>query len=528
MTAHDHTHDHAEHNDEISIGDLLNSLWRQRVPILACLAGGGVLGALILALMLAVVPSSEVTSLSFRLRFAGASEGTYPNGTPFQPADIVASSVVRPIYRRLDLEQYLPFEDLKSGLTVVESNEAMQAIRREFESKLANAKLTQAERQALEEEYAARRKAARTSEYRLQFVSAKDSQLPPAVVQTLLPAILEGWAEEAQKVKGAWLYDVAIPGQGLVSENDLTTEDYLVVVDMLRLTLQRVDEGLKGLAKIPGANLARAPVDDGLSIIEARARLEDLLRFKIEPLFAQVYGQGIFRDRDGTTRYLEHRLFKLGLDARALDEKSKSIREVLDQLGGSVGPSVRDRGTGGSAGGSSSVVIPQLGDGFMETLMEVGAKTADVEFRRELSEQIVELRSEMIDIELEQNLYQALLKGFSEVTDIVDLGALTGSDDSPEANAQRKTRERIERRFAEVTADSRFLIDQLQGLHRVISEQTLQPQHIYAVAAPAERSRAHMVTLRLVAGVMAVCLILGGVLAVLVAWLRESGPRHED
>ena len=507
---YDNAHELRDSKDEISFGDLFDAALRQRVPILLSLLVCGAAGALILALMLALVPSSVLSELPFRIKFAGVTEGNYPNGTPFQPGDIVSPSVVRPLFDRLELGNYFGFEELKASITVVESNPEMDRLRREFEAKLANTRLTQAERDEMEKDYAARRSAARTGEFRVQLISG--GGVPSNVAEALLPAVLESWAAEAQNVRGAWLYDVPVPGQGLLSQSDLVDEDYLVVVDLLRLTLKRVDRALEALSNIPGANLVRVPGDDGLSIVEARARLEDLRQFKIEPLFAQVYGQGIFRDRAATTRYLEHRLFRLQLDANALANKGKAIESVLERNASS-----RWSVNTTSDEGVRAVVIPQFGDSFMDRLMEVGAQTADVKFRRELSKDLVKLRSEMVDLELEQSLYQALLKGFSAVPEI---SAGIGAEESS-LKRREEVRKAVEERFAAVTAECRFLIDQLQGLHKIISEQNLHPHNIYATTGPTRTSRTNSLGLRQITGVLAASIFAGCVLAFLVAWRRE-------
>lgn len=510
------THEHQNPDAEASLGDVIESVWRQRgVLALSVLSTLG-LGGLVLGVMLAITPSIEQHALDFRLRFTGVNEGTYPNGTPFQPGDIVAPSIVRPIYDRLELSRFVPFESFKARLSVVEASQQLDALRREYDAKLSNSKLSQAERDALEKEYESRRSASRSGEFRLSYLGQEESALPRSIVDTLLPAVLETWAHEAQSVKGAWLYNVPVPGQGVLAESDLASEDYLVVVDLLRLTAKRLETALAELSEIPGANLIRAAGKDGLSIIEVKARLDDLLQFKIEPLFAQVYGQGIFRDRAGTTRYLEHRLFRLGLDAKALDDKSRAIEKVLRELSALSSTSNTERQSMGDGAAQGSVVIPQFGDSFMDRLMEVGAQNADVEFRRELSQKIVILRHEMIEIEKEQNLYQALLKGFAAVP--------TNSEFKPSAPTQDRetTRADIEKRFGSLASATRDLIGQVQGLHRAISEQTLQPQNIYAVTGAIERVRSNPVGIRVVVGVTLASTMLGGLLGLLMVWARET------
>lgn len=503
-----------EAGDEPTIGDLMRALWRQRFQLVSIMAVCLLLAGAVLSGMMTLMPRSQSFGVPLRMMFPGAGSGTYPNGTIFTPSDLVAPTVVRSVHESLDVGRFMPYEDFKTALSVQQMNYRLEDIRREFDAKLSNNNLTQAERDALEEEYDARRSAAQTGEYQLRLQQLGE-KIPEDVAQTILTALPETWAREAQTQRGAWLYDIDVPGPAIIDEQALASEDYLVAVDMLRLVVQRIDSATSQMEQFSGSSLVRSNRADGWNLVELRARLSDLVQFKIEPLMARIRALGVYRERATTVIYIQDRLFRLDLQVTELQNKAKAIDRVIEMLAMGL---VSDSGTtrtnqaGERTGTGGSAIIPQFGEGFLDRLMELGVQTADVDFRRSLSQHAIDFRHSMIETEREIAVYKDLLQtARGEIRPEVEL--------SPEE--AEAARAQVQSRFADIAKESRLLIDHLQGIHRVLSQQNLEPHRVYQIIGPLV---VHVGALskQMIIGVLALFLFLGTAFSILAVWAREA------
>ena len=80
----------------------------------------------------------------------------------------------------------------------------------------------------------------------------------------------------------------------------LENEEYPVLVDILRNTINRILGNIDELLKLPGATLTRVG-ENRISLPEIRVNLENLLEFRVQPLFRMVLGSGVVSAKIGTT-----------------------------------------------------------------------------------------------------------------------------------------------------------------------------------------------------------------------------------
>lgn len=99
------------------------------------------------------LPGSTVASYQVTLTFKGAAQGQYPNKSPFSPQDLIGTNVLEPIWKAQGLQERIELADLARAVTISRSSRDLSMLQSEYEQKLANTKLTAAERQVLEGEF---------------------------------------------------------------------------------------------------------------------------------------------------------------------------------------------------------------------------------------------------------------------------------------------------------------------------------------------------------------------------------------
>ena len=121
---------------EIGLFDILAVWWKNRARIFLFALAGGVAAAALFLVAFLLRPSHQAATLGVRLLFTGVENGQYPNGMRFSPQDIVATSVLQQVYNQNHLESFIKFDDFKSSFSVLENNEAIERLRREYEAQI--------------------------------------------------------------------------------------------------------------------------------------------------------------------------------------------------------------------------------------------------------------------------------------------------------------------------------------------------------------------------------------------------------
>src|SRR5688572_5563431 len=137
-------------SDEISLRPYIEALGRYRRHIALHVLTAIVLFAIVAIGAYVVLPKERVGILGFRLLFAGADSNQYPNGSPFNAEEIVASPVLSEVYEANDLKRYTTLNKLQESIVVLHSSRAMQQLDRAYLAKLSDTKLTPVDRAKME------------------------------------------------------------------------------------------------------------------------------------------------------------------------------------------------------------------------------------------------------------------------------------------------------------------------------------------------------------------------------------------
>lgn len=434
------------------------------------------------AALLALFPAERVATLDFRLLFDGAATNRYPTGAPFSPNEIVGAPVLTEVFKANDLQRYEKFEVFKEALFIQQSNRELDLLAYEYQAKLADTRLSSVDRARIETEFNNKRAALTDPSFSLTLRrTERFKSIPRDLMQKVLRDTLAAWAIQADRM-GAMKYQVPILSSKVLSKQALEDEDYLIAADLLRAKALRIIETIAELQKIPTALTTRT-LKDGITLPEIRANIEDALRFELEPLLGIIRSEGITKNARLLTLYASNQLFQLRLEKQAAAGRSAALRDALqDYQRTSRGGTDSRVGTAGAArqpGADAGSVSPQLSESFLDRLVEMSAGTqkADIEYRQNLTNQIIGETTRVAALERELAYYEDL------VGSVKNVGSRpTGT---PELIAVIKARS--QKAFSAISTAT----DQLADLYKELSARNLDPvARLYAVTGPyMERTR---------------------------------------
>ncbi|NBX32575.1 MAG: hypothetical protein EBR07_07550, partial [Planctomycetes bacterium] len=104
--------------DDGSSVDIVGFLQRHRRRFFMATLVVGLLTLSAVGISRAIPPVARTAYMEITPTFLGAREGRYPNRAPFSPQDIVATSVVEPVWRAQGLEGVVSLPDLCRNLQI--------------------------------------------------------------------------------------------------------------------------------------------------------------------------------------------------------------------------------------------------------------------------------------------------------------------------------------------------------------------------------------------------------------------------
>jgi hypothetical protein len=481
--------------------------------------GLAAVSAAVLLLLIAayvLMPADRYAAIAFRALFAGAETGTYPNGTKFSGSDIVSAPVLNEVYKRDDLQRYVTFEQFKNAMFVLQSNPAMQLLGFEYDAKLADSKLTPAERARIEEEYKKKRESLNVAEFSLNFRrSERFSKLSSTLVASVLTGTLEEWARQARELKGALKYDIAVYSRNILQPELLTTEDYIVATDVLRAKVNSIIGNIDSIAAIPGAALIRTGKTE-VSLAEIRLRLNDLLRFDIEPSITLITRERLTRDPQRARVYVQDQLRQVALDRQTSEQRIRAIQEPLrDYVTLNANRQPADSGGRGAQPPlSTQALIPQLGESFLQQIVDLSKQNSDAQYRQGLTDRVIDEGLQAASSERERAYYENLARA---------IGEWGKSGESP---ASKEVIARVAKAYDTVALS----LDQIGAIYEQLSAKNLNPATLlYQATTPVYQISERSVSLvrLLLFGVIGWLVLIAGLVAGCLAhaqYRRVSGP----
>jgi hypothetical protein len=452
---------------------------------------GGVLGLAALFVVVAGLglwsyyyPVQKKATLDFRIDFDGIQDGKYPNGSKFSVEDLLSEPILRRVYDENGLQKYTGFQKFHEAVFVTSSNRALELLEMEYRGRLADAKLQPIDRQRIEREFHEKAGALKISTFHLTLIrSERLREMDASLMEKVLRGILNGWADDAAKTRGALKYDLPIYSRTMIRKEEMQSQDFLIGIDMLRTKVNRVVSSVDELLKVPGIQLFRLP-GAGMSLPEIRFRLVDINNYQIGTALGVIREMGISKGLSpATRRYVDNRLFEVSLDLTMAQERERKLREAFDTYVRAETPGAtlgKGPGAEGSAGAGresgTAAVIPQLGESFIDRLMQLGNRTTDVGFRQDLTERIIAAGTQQVAYAKEVAFYKDIQSAFRRTAPRLDKGT------SAYANAAKQ----IESGLASAAEELGKALDDIQAIYDLISARNLRPaSFLYTVEAPA-------------------------------------------
>ena len=372
----------AEHIEPpISISHLLHML-RAYFPamflgLLAVVVGYLIVAAAVFLLM----PSQRITSLPFRLDFEGATKGEYPNGTKFSTAEIVSTPILLTVYRNNQLERYTKLTDFTRSVFVLETNAAAEALANDYQARLADPRLTPLDRDRIQREYEMKRASLSKNEYSINYLRpSTNGAVPEPIVRKVLAEILRAWAGFAVNEQRVLSYPVTVLSPSVVAPTSFD-RDPIAATHILRSKTIRLLDNARAIAELPGADLARAK--NQMSLADVGLRLEEIVRFRLEPLLPHVSAVNPAAARQFLT-------VQLAYDQRELlaqQNRVNSIQAALDLYTQTQrtpeAPAAGTQKPPAASGSENSMVMT---DAFLDRLVALTTNANDITYRQRLTE----------------------------------------------------------------------------------------------------------------------------------------------
>jgi hypothetical protein len=438
--------------------------------------------------------------LRFRVLFEGADQGKYPNGTPFSSSEIVMTPVLSQVFKANELERYMNFSTFKESLFSLASNDDFQLLTYEYQAKLSDPKLTPVDRARLEDEFRKKSESLKSADFALHYRrSERMKTVPSTLLSKVLNDTLVEWARQARDYRGALKYDIAVLSPGILQAEVIKGEDYIVAVDVLRTKIEKILSNIEIVSEVPGATLMRS-AKTKLSLAEVKSNLQDLLRFDVEPSISMITSAKLTRNPQRSRVYVSDQLRQVVLEQAASQQRMKAIQEPLRDYV-SQGAGRQSVAAGGQAPfGGTQTLIPQLGESFLQQIVDMSTQNKDAEYRQDLTDRVIEEGLNVAAHEREKSYY-------------ADLNRLVGGwSVSPESAESRDLLSRLDRSLAVVVSS----LEDINAIYEELSARNLNPAtQLYSITAPFTERTERSVSGRSLAmfGLMAFVLGLVGLVA---------------
>lgn len=494
--------------DGIALGPILVGLWAARARIAVLALTGLIVVWALAAIVFLFRPVRQENTLAFQLNFEGVVNGTYPDGSRFSPSDIVNTTVLQEVYRRNALNRFIEFEDFNDAIAVTAANPELDRLRREYGDRLQDRRLTPADKRKLEDEYADRAALLQNGKFTLVLdLDRPFERWPENLAGKVLDDTLSVWAGQSRD-RGVFKFDLNTFSDKILDDLDPETDDYPMLLDRMRVSIERILLNLEDLEKIPGARLIRVG-ENHLSLGEVKLMLQDDVKYRLKMIEAPVYASGLYRDPTLAAAYVREQLARLQRETDAVQSRISSARQALkDYEASRLGvTSVR-----GEKSDTFAAPAASIGDSFIDRVLDLSTRATDTSFRQGLVRSILALNDALANLANEREVYVNMQASLARQR---AAGSPVGADVEPWVAGQTKTLMQSVRRE----------LDYVRLLHAAIAERNLQPSMAYTVPDPVLQNSIASLSLRAIGMIGAGgWLFYMGIALAILTWQRVLSP----
>ena len=389
-------------NDVVSLAPLRNFFYVMR----GWIGWGGIaivfLGLVIVAGIWLGAPKVRYGELKISLTFPGAQNGLYPNNLPFSPEDILSADILKQVYDKYRVRDFIPFEEFRDSFSIRQNGTALQQLRDSFQKRLQDPKLLGTERQRLEEEFKLQRASMPSTEYTLIWL--QPNRMIPAELQAkVLEDIPKIWSQETIENKKVLQFPVPLPNPSTPFDSEYASANPFGAYDLLDVRLNSLSAGLGVIGGLPGANQAVLPNGTGLIDLQIRLRSfreEDMSAFETRILFNQGSAEEAAMIQNALAYQISSREREVHHAERQVELLSKSFQDYLDGRGGSKTQrrEKQEAGQGSSDGEKKDGPIEDASTSEFSLLKHLEESTSlqqEQTYRKQFIDQITSARTEL-------------------------------------------------------------------------------------------------------------------------------------
>ena len=400
----------AQQETGISISDMIDFLRARFVQLsaIAVITGMISLGACYFIKMAA--GTTKLAAYEFVFSFDGAAEDKYPNGIPFSPQDILAAPVLDAVYAAMHLQGRMDPTDFRSTFTIARGGTELRLLQSEFEQKLANFKLTAAERTPLEAQYRSALASLKSSTFILagDFTNTSLSELE---IDRILSAIPSAWADFAQKTRGVAVYDISVPT--MTDADKLTNDtDYLIAAETLRSTSLRTKMCLETLLKESGSKITRDTTGKGLD--DLHAEVEASYRVDVLPTYTNFLRLAYAQDPSRVNEVFSNRMATSQRAVEMAEAEAKITTNAFQKY-------IMLSSGGNTASGTSPGNMPMinLNADFFDRIIGQGIAAKDTVYRQKLNDEQLKIQTKVLKLKDDLAFDEWLLKQIQPSTQVI-------------------------------------------------------------------------------------------------------------
>jgi hypothetical protein len=500
----------------LSVSHFIHVL-RAYLPVIVIAMSSVIIGYALIAILLFITsPGQRTTAQPFRLEFQGASEGKLPNGIRFSPSEIVSTPVLLKVYQMDELSRFIKFGDFSRSVFVQESNFTYERLVADYQGRLNDPKLSPIDRERMEKEFDAKRQSISKDDYAVSYARRSGSgDIPESLVRKVLADILNSWSEIVINEQHALDYRVSVLSPQILDQSEVQNNDPIVAIEVLRSKIYQVVDNIEEINKLPAAELVKT--SDRMSLAETRIRLEDIVRFQLEPLVGVARASGLVANPAVTIHFLEN---QLAYEQRRLKSATAAADAARDALAmysneprtaaenGATFPGQRSRGGMATEG---ETVMPQISETFLDRLIGLSKQAVDAQYRQKLIDEYHDALAATIPVQ-EAVTYQ------TEVLQQMKGTVATGP---------RSDRAAVDHEIQAATAEVRRLIGKVNEIYRLLSRNLHPSTQLYSQTSPPITRIEHAQTLSRLA-LYGVALLLATFPIVVLLCLLHNRVKEEE
>jgi hypothetical protein len=442
------------------IAGALLATWR--IPLFATLVLL-VLTVTLLVALRATLPPTRAFISQLHFTFPSVETGRYPNNTPFSINELIDPAILEVVYDQLDLGKYdVDRNQFYGSFSIRPFVPAESEISERHRQQLADRRLSVVERERLEQQLRTQLAQASRGAAELTFLPPRKPMIPVPLGRAIVHKVPLVWSQLAVEKKGV----LRIPGfsaaANVIPPDAIDRQPLPLTILGLLEASERLDDRLTELLKTAGVLTIRDSAS-GKSIRDLDRDIRDLQLFHTNPLRAQLVQYRFDDGGSALQQVVERRINDIEVRATGVTKQAEAVGDSIAQFvqatSGLRGrPAERRASDSGTAPGAAT--IPQVGESFIDRIIDLTRKDRDAEqdrtFIAERTQKQFEYNHQAIALRSEQSRWKELLADLrSDATTRKDLDEATRGQivrqlryAIDDANAKWAAMSRMEAEFA--------------------------------------------------------------------------------